>query len=288
MIQKKIEMSDFFTTAGKYLLHVGLTTAIQIFILLGPLLILAFLMHYIAQTNEKLSYKVLGQKGYLYIFGWLGTAVHELGHAFFALIFLHKITDIQLFSAKAHGGSLGYVSHSYNKKSFYQNFGNFFIGIGPILFGSLMLFLISYILFGMTFKQISTASITSQSFTSWASVHQLTHAIYIGFINYFHIVFGSHSWWKISILVFFLYSVGSSITLSSSDVSGAFSGFIYFVVILLVFNLLTLWIGDYATHAFVWCGNYFSGFNFLILLSMVVNIGFILVLVVINLIKSMF
>ena len=61
--------------------------------------------------------------------GFIGTPIHELSHAFFCLVFGHKITAIRLWSPHGEGGNLGYVSHTYRKR-------NFFIGVAPILGGS--------------------------------------------------------------------------------------------------------------------------------------------------------
>ncbi|MGO0916500.1 hypothetical protein ACTPEM_26060, partial [Clostridioides difficile] len=36
-------------------------------------------------------------------------------------------------------GILGYVSHSYKKDNLYQSIGNFFIGIAPIIGGTIMI-----------------------------------------------------------------------------------------------------------------------------------------------------
>jgi hypothetical protein len=47
---------------------------------------------------------------------------------------------------------LGYVFHSYNRKSIYQTVGNFFIGIAPIISGTAALFLGLYFLLPHSFK----------------------------------------------------------------------------------------------------------------------------------------
>jgi len=55
-------MRDFLYKAWNYLLDAGITTLTQLIILIGPILMLAFIMNFIARKNENLSYKVLGQK----------------------------------------------------------------------------------------------------------------------------------------------------------------------------------------------------------------------------------
>ncbi|HSO87315.1 MAG TPA: M50 family metallopeptidase [Draconibacterium sp.] len=91
-------MKETLQNIWDYILNAGIATLTQLLVLLGPLIILALIMNFIARKNENLSYKVLGQKIYLYVFGWLGTSVHELGHAIFAIIFAHKVSEIKLFT----------------------------------------------------------------------------------------------------------------------------------------------------------------------------------------------
>src|SRR5690606_23839416 len=114
--------------------------------LVGPIVLLAFIMNFISRKNESLGYKVMGQNVYLYGFAWLGTSIHELGHAIFAILFAHKISEIKLFTPGS-GKSLGHLKHSYTKGNPYQTLGNFFIGLGPILLGSFLLLVVTWLLF---------------------------------------------------------------------------------------------------------------------------------------------
>jgi len=267
-----------------YLKNVGISTLWQTFILLGPLTVLSLIMHFVAQWNENLSYKVLGKNIFLYGFAWLGTIIHELGHALFALLFFHKIDDIKLFDPKGKGGSMGYVSHSYNKKNIYQNIGNLFIGIGPVLIGALLLFLLSYFLFDFKASNISF-SVSNKIFFSLDEATSFFINAYESIVEYGKMVFTSQesSWWKIAILVYCLYSIGSSITLSPSDLKGAWQGLLIFVLVLLVFNLCTLWIGNFTEQAFTHLSNLANVLYLLITLSIFVNLCFIFVLKLLSL-----
>ena len=133
-------MEYYFSKLLNYLLDVLQSTFNQLFILFGPLLILLVLLNFSAIFTARISLRFWGRNLFLYGFGWLGCSVHELSHAFFALIFGHKITEIKLFAPSKDGESLGHVSHSYNKKSIYHKIGNFFIGISPLLAGGIVLF----------------------------------------------------------------------------------------------------------------------------------------------------
>jgi hypothetical protein len=270
-----------------YILKALIETGLQLFTLLGPLLLLAIIMHFISKANENLSYKVWGEKGYLYIFGWLGTTIHELGHALFCIVFLHKITELKLFSVNPKNGTLGQVVHSYDKKSIYQNIGNFFIGIGPILLGSLSLMAITWLLFGIP-EHIKTIEIQTNTFTSLTVLKITAVSTWHNLVLYVQWVIHNPSitWWKITIVAYFLYSVGSSITLSPSDLKSAWYGLLFFILFLFIFNILTIWIGSFTLDFFKKTEGFLSSFYFLIVLSIIVNIIFICFLIVANLVKT--
>lgn len=272
-----------------YLVDVLIQTGMQLVLVFGPMLLLAFLMNFIAGFNENLSYRIMGQKAYLYTFGWLGTAVHELGHAFFALLFLHKITDIQLFSPKGHGGSLGYVAHSYNKKNIYHRIGNFFIGLGPILFGSLVLFFSAYFLFHIKFDLFAAFKIDKGTFSSLTSFEIAFKELVKIQLEILRNVFYGHNsnWWKLLIFIYLIFSVGSSVTLSKSDVSASVGGFAFFVGVLLLFNLATVWYSPISARFFAFISPALSIICILIVFAMVFNVLFSLILLLTHFIKTL-
>lgn len=136
-------------SAGEIVLKIFLAVLTQVLLWVGSTIIVGFL---IALLN-KAFYKCVGRAAYkvCIITGAVGTPLHELGHALFCVIFGHKITKIKLFQPNSDDGTLGYVSHSYNPKNPYQKFGNFFIGIGPILFISGIMLLLEFLLIPQMF-----------------------------------------------------------------------------------------------------------------------------------------
>jgi len=270
-----------------YVLKVILSTFLQIIILLGPLLILAVLMNLVSKQTKKYSFLLFGTKTYLYIFGWLGVSIHELGHALFCILFKHKIEKMVLFQPNGTGGALGYVNHSYNKNSIYQNIGNLFIGIGPILLGSILLYVITYYLYGfkiemeaIDFKKIIVFDLYAVKLFANTAMQQLNAFL-------FNVFYGNTStWWKSLIFIYCLYAIGSSITLSKPDVYGASLGFIFFLIILFLFNLITLWIGAFTLSFFLILSKYLTGLYFLIFISIFVNLSFLIILYLANTIKS--
>ena len=100
-----------------------------------------YFMGFVISLLNRLFYKLLWQKMVvIYATGFIGTPIHELSHAAMCVLFFHKIDEIKLFQIDTESGVLGYVKHSYNKKNLYQQLGNYFIGVAPVMLGSVILF----------------------------------------------------------------------------------------------------------------------------------------------------
>jgi len=274
----------------EYLKTAGVSTLVQLLMIFGPLLLIAFVMNLISRMNEKLNQQVFGAKGYLYLFGWLGTSVHELGHAFFALLFGHKITEIKFFKPDKETGTLGYVKHSYNPRNPIHQTGNFFIGIGPILMGTLVLFLLVLLLFRLNLFEISEFNFSIETIQSFDLI-KLETINFWSSISVFTIeVFKSEktAWWKIVILIYCLYCIGSSITLSASDVKTSFKGFLIIITFILLFNIATIWAGDFVSPFITKLCAILSGFYSIMIISMVVNFTFLIFLGFLFMLKRIF
>jgi hypothetical protein len=283
-------MKEILLETWDYLFDAGVTTFSQLLTLVGPIVLLAFIMNFISRKNESLGYKVMGQNVYLYGFAWLGTSIHELGHAIFAILFAHKISEIKLFTPGS-GKSLGHLKHSYTKGNPYQTLGNFFIGLGPILLGSFLLLVVTWLLFDIDIFRIANKYEVVFSFDRLKSFESIINAVTnigSGVWQFFQMVLTGPktTWWKLALFFYLFYAVGSSITLSGADMKGAFRGFFYFLILLFLFNIATLWMGNFATTFFKQINHYLSGFYFLIIVSMGLNIVFIVVLFLFDLLLS--
>lgn len=267
-------------TVLQYLIDVLLATLTHLTILLAPIMFLGLIMHLISQQIEKLTVGIIGMPGYLYLFGWIGTAVHELGHLIFALLFGHQISNVKLFSFNANNPQQGYVKHSFNKKNIYQNLGNFLIGIGPILLGGSALFIIGYLIFDLKFNDIIINNIKLSDLSITESIFQVFSSIYDGLMSTIKTIVNQENaaWWKYLLFFYLLFSIGSAISLSQSDIKGSFSGLLLFIALILLLNLSTLWAGNFVTVLFTKISGLFSGFYLMLLLSIVFNLGFLLFL----------
>ena len=280
-------MQNFIVEIAQYLFLVIKTTGFQLLTLFGPLLLFTVVINYFSRKNQMLGMYIFGENIYIYGFASLGTAVHELGHAFFAIVFGHKITQIKLFSPDTDG-TLGYVQHSFNPKNYYHRIGNFFIGIGPVIFGSIVIYIFVYAILGSKIDSLLNTSFNISSLNNidtakevlidffahiWLSIKPISQIIM------------SYGWYSI-ILIYILYSIVSSISLSPPDIEGSRDGFIFFVGILLALNFSTIWITNFATSIILYFSNIMSEIYIMLILGIVLNIVFIIILNILRIIKS--
>ncbi|HPE86842.1 MAG: hypothetical protein PHT77_01920 [Bacteroidales bacterium] len=269
--------ANIFVSLLQYVWEVVQMTFSFLVVSLGPLLILATVMNFLAGRVERSSYRLMGPKVYLRLFGGLGTATHELGHAFFCKVFGHRITEMKLFTPDPASGTLGYVNHSYNPKSKYQQIGNFFIGIGPVITGSLLIYILAAILIGVQ----PPSSYLPDSITASGNgiIQILADALKTsGYaaIGAFRDIFSGENWSSVWFYVFLylVFAIGSSVTLSPADMKGASKGFLYLVIFLLVFNALTLWMGRFMNEVSIFFARITGFMNAYILLAAFLNLIF--------------
>jgi hypothetical protein len=276
----------------QYLSFALATTASQLFILLGPGLALAFILYYAARQVERYAHALLRWNLYVYGFQWLGTPVHETGHALFALLFGHKITAFAPFKPDPLTGSLGYVRHTYKKNNIIHNIGNFFIGIGPIILGSLVIYGAALLLLGPeTFSLLQTVSIDSGDLTSFDNLWIMLQEVYPGILAIFRSIFDSArlTTWQFWVFLYLAASVGTAITLSPSDVRGAFSGFLALTGFILVFNLATLWAaGDFSRAYLVQTSRFLSTFYAIMLFTLALEVLLMVVFFILLQLKRAF
>jgi hypothetical protein len=271
-----------------YIIKVGITTFNQLFILLGPVLILALIMYYVSKFVQFKISDVLGPRVYIYGFKILGTPVHEIGHALFAILFGHRIIEIELFKPDPVSGSIGYVYHSWDKDNIYQSIGNFFIGIGPVVLGSIVIFLSTHFLLGpAVLEPINAIEVNSDTFSSlgnfWAFLQQ-TYPITRTLLSSLFTLENLANW-KFYIFLYIAISIGTSITLSPSDIHGAALGFGALIAIIFAFNLFTLWLGDFAQEYIISISELYGFFYAIMIFVLVLELLLAAVLLIPYLLK---
>jgi len=227
-----------------FLKAVVLVTASQLIWILGVLFIFGLILYLLARFTRTTYAKTAGPKLDIGITGWLGTPVHELGHALFCIIFRHRIVEIKLYSPNSTDGTIGYVNHSYDRSSTYQRIGNFFIGVGPIIFGAIVIYAALYYLVPNAREVISGIDAQSKVVAGAAQGHfaaimlSLKITTMVTLTSLFNPA--NFSSYLFCIFLYISVCIASHMELSPPDIKGALSGLISLVIFFLLFNLLIM------------------------------------------------
>ncbi|MDR2732255.1 MAG: hypothetical protein LBB36_03455 [Fibromonadaceae bacterium] len=193
----------------------------QILWLWGAFFLIGFALYFISRQRDRAFASSIGSKAELFLTGWIGTPVHEMSHAIFCVIFRHKITEAKFFSPQ-EDGTLGYVKHEYNPKSSYQKIGNFFIGIAPMLFGTVVIYAMLGLLLPEYLPEELNGGIAA---TGWE--------IFRNFFNSYN--FGNLRFW---VFIYLSLGVASRMSISIQDFKGATSGFLTLLCLIFLVNLI--------------------------------------------------
>ncbi|MFD1671328.1 hypothetical protein ACFQ5M_04390 [Agrilactobacillus yilanensis] len=180
-------------------------------------------------TKQRIS-QTFGVKAQLY-FGFLGIWIHEISHAFFALLFHHRIVDMKLMEYRPTGQdvTLGHVDHSFNKRSIYQMMGNFFIGIGPLIGCSAFLVFAFRLLVPASYDGFATIL---ENFVSRPEPLLLMHQLWQAILQ-IH--------WQGTTFFFLLLLILTTIGfgLSMADIKNSVTGLPYMLILCIIISLLT-------------------------------------------------
>lgn len=241
--------------------------------------IFGLLIHFISQLTFKSLANAFGPWG-TYFVAWLGTPVHELGHALFCLIFLHKIEEIRFFKPDQNTGMLGYVYHKWNPKNPWQVLGNFFIGIGPMVLGCAALFALFYFLIPDSSRVWDSIISSVNSLGVNASVGDYFAVFRDSVLYIINIIFNFNNLhtWQFWIFLYLSICIASNVRLSWADFKGSLSGLGCIVLPFLILNLILLLAGRTADGVFPYTASVLGTiYSLLILAFIMVLIGFVLI-----------
>ncbi|MBQ7651708.1 MAG: hypothetical protein IJS15_12160 [Victivallales bacterium] len=239
-----------------YLLSVLCWTGLLLWSMLGPFLLTAFLMQWFSNMLRSGFVKLFGLNAFVYFLA-PGVMLHELGHAIFCFPFRHRVVEMKLFSPQ-RDGTLGWVNHTYDPNSYWANIGNFFIGTGPVWLGLFALYAVTYLLLpvgrfdmrGLSIYEASTGFVTEVIFHEEA--------------------FG----WKWFVWAYLAFAIGANTTLSPPDIKGAFTGFCFTAICVLMVCLVSGWYNSWPAHA-AEAIQTFTGSFFTPVLTILAIIGFV-------------
>jgi hypothetical protein len=223
-----------------FLKNVLVATLSQLLIFPGLLLLFGLVLYLLARMSRLTLAKSAGDRAGIYLTGWIGVPVHELGHAFFCLLFGHKINKISFFDPGAEKGTLGFVNHSYNSRNLFHQVGNFFIGIGPMIMGTVIIFLLMFFLLPSLQQQLAPLQNNPLHFDGNAGFYPALFSVFsaaeatTGILTRY--IFDSD--YRFWIFLYISICIASYMELSPSDLKGAAKGFLALVILVLVLNMI--------------------------------------------------
>lgn len=203
--------------------------------IIGTFIIFGLLIGWVENKSNRTMQLRFGKKAVITT-GIIGTTIHEFSHYIMCKLFRHKVQSIKWFSISVSDDrELGYVSHSYNRKSIYQRVGNFFIGVAPILVGTLILIGFFYILLPESFNNIYS-EINIKDYVIGIGNFNIIGLISVLYNNFILIISNLFSFENLTSIRFWIYlfiaiSISTHMSLSKADLKNSLDG-IFFIFLL--------------------------------------------------------
>ncbi|MGU8835685.1 metalloprotease family protein (plasmid) [Clostridium perfringens] len=213
---------------------------LSIFFILGGIV-----LDKIQMKSNQYLYNGLGYIGY--ILTGLGTIVHELSHLLFVVLFGMKPTDVKLLRpiAAYRDGKLGYVKYSYNKNSLFHKVGLIFVGVAPIIGGTIAMIVLTKIfmpqLYSTLIGNVNSLANTSGSFNISIFMDLLDFVISFIYSMFSDFNISSLKSWA---YLFLIFSISSHMSLSMADIRGSLSGVPTVYLLFFLLNLLLIATGE--------------------------------------------
>lgn len=217
----------------------------------GLMFLIGLALYLLARFSRNTFAKTLGPRAEVFLTAWIGTPVHELGHAFFCLLFGHKIKSVKLFTPNSKDGSLGIVEHSFNKKNLYHRIGGFFIGAGPVIFGSLVILALLHFLMPQGKQIIATLQSDSLALhQADASIPAYLRMVFEGLWTVGASMFSAENFnkWQFWLFLYLTMAIATHMELSPADLKEMAIGFLFIFLIMYVVTLIYTLILTGATN----------------------------------------
>lgn len=251
-----------------------LLTFSQIISLFAGIFIFGLLIHFLSHFMFNSLGRAFGPAG-TYLVAWLGTPIHELGHVIFCIIFGHKITKVELFSPNPQSGTLGYVNHEWKKSNPWQVLGNFFIGIGPIIIGSLALLGLFYLLAPNGSRAWDSIIAGANQLGADNTISGYLAVLKDSFLVFVKAVFtvANISTWQFWVFCYLAICVASNIRLSLADMKNSLSGLGCLIIPFIIVNVIALLSGIGSERYFPFTASTLSVMYSLFILALILTAG---------------
>ena len=256
-----------------------LATLGQMASLFAGFFVFGLLIQFVSQLTFRSLLNAFGTGG-TYVVSWLGTPIHELGHALFCLVFGHRIEDMQLFKPDPNTGTLGYVYHTWNPKNPWHVLGNFFIGIGPIVMGCAALFALFYFLLPDSHRVWDTVvggTAVLEGGASFGSYISVFKDSILAIIRHIFSI-SSVATWQFWVFLYLSICIASNIRLSWADFKHSLAGLGCVVLPFFLINLICLLTGYASERFFPYTASVVGVVYSLLILALILAIiGFVVI-----------
>ena len=242
---------------------------INLFVLI-PIIIYGIIIAFLNKKNAKNLQAP--SKWWIYtLCGFIGTPIHEFSHFIFNLIFLHKIKEVALYRPikSKKDGILGYVNFSYNPSSLYQNIGLFFTGIGPMIGGCTVLYLLLRFLLPNVFSSLQFTYIDNLNFID------ILTKLWDSMCNNFKCLFTQYeNKQNFALFMVLAFSISTHMHISTEDLKTATKGFVIIEILLFIISILLVAFGLTFVNSFILiCSSYVISFLTIGLIFSVISLG---------------
>lgn len=223
----------------KFLIELFIKTCIETVYLTGMIILAGLLLGILRTYSIKNFQRSFGIKAVM-ITGFIGVPIHELSHAIFSVLFAHKVIDVKLLQKPDEKGVMGYVTHTYNTRSIYQQIGNFFIGVAPIFGGVISIIILMRFIIPEAYNKFIHILIKNLHVTT---LNKATIEIIMS--SYGELIKNIFSLRNFQNPYFFIFlfvaiCISSHISLSFADIKGASKGLGIIFMVILILNIFGL------------------------------------------------
>lgn len=167
----------------------------------------------------------------------IGTPIHELSHCFLCVLCLHRIHKVSLYSP-AEDGTLGYVTHSFNKGCLLSTAGGFLIGIAPLFGGILTIYLVSDILLPDSNINKIMSNVSTQQLNGMTTIFCCMLVTIKQILSSLLTILNYDSFFRIVLWFYLSGSIALHMSPSKADLHNSVTGIIVIISILVVSYLL--------------------------------------------------
>ena len=139
---------------------------------LGVVVLFLLLVGWLHLLDELINRRLMRRMGWtgLMLTGWLGTPVHEGSHVLACWLFGHRVDRVAWFQPDPVNGGLGYVQHSYDRRNAFQEIGNLFIALAPLLGAGVATLVLMKLLFPEVEIRWGRTPVEEPSATWWTTL----------------------------------------------------------------------------------------------------------------------